>query len=113
MNKPTLDALRDIANSYCKGEEIQRVLLEEVLERFICLADEKLTSSEYVPDLVSDNYNDLAVLYVAGPNATWRAWAEARMVVILKKADAWHPELNPNGVNERPISGPIDTQEKP
>lgn len=48
MNKPTLDALRDIANSYCKGEEIQRVLLEEVLERFICLADEKLTSSEYV-----------------------------------------------------------------
>jgi hypothetical protein len=39
-----LDKLRDLADAYCSGEELQRVLLESILERFIVLADEKLTS---------------------------------------------------------------------
>lgn len=45
MSYANLDMLREIADDYCSGKDVQRPLLEEALERFIVLADEKLTAS--------------------------------------------------------------------
>lgn len=49
------------------------------------------------PPAPSDDYNELAALYVCAPNATWKAWAEERMKCLLKATRTWHPELNPDG----------------
>lgn len=39
-----LARLRDVADEYCRGATGNRVLLEQVCEQFLILADEKLTA---------------------------------------------------------------------
>lgn len=38
-----LECLRYQADSYCKGEDFPRVMMEDLCEKFLVLADEKLT----------------------------------------------------------------------
>jgi hypothetical protein len=44
-----LEMYRQMADDYCNGGELQRPLMEAMLERFIVLADERITRSETAP----------------------------------------------------------------
>lgn len=69
QEKHRLACLREQADLYCKGEDFPRVMMEDLCEKFLVLADEQLTSTPSATPMLKDEQvewvvNDIAELGV-------------------------------------------------